>query len=211
MTETEKYIKTAESREVSGSTVDTQEFVPEFKPFRYGTEIAQEETAFEVEKQYNFDANKYSFKENEPARMDFPTVEKNKQERAEIVAKREIVARPQLNARGKIVASVFAIIVAIMVAFCIYNAVSINGLERAIAAKSQIALEQSQVITELQNTYNSLGEEENILSRLEGSYRRPSASDIQKLEKFEMSQREIKEEQSNWFERFCKKLSHLFG
>lgn len=201
MTETEKYVK-AESRSV---TKTEQEYEPEFSPFSFGED--KEDTAFEVEQQYTAQ----TLKTDAPAMMELPTFKTSEEENVEIVANKQAQARPHLNAHGKIVASVFAVIVAIMIAFCIYNAVSINNLENVVAYKQQIVAEQNEVISNLEAEYNSLGEDiSERLDDLDTKFREPNADDIKRVKKFEMSEREKQEEPSNWFERFCEKLRNLF-
>ncbi len=183
---------------------------PEFAPFSFGTEVSSEpETAFEVEKQYNFDTTSYQ-EVSEKKQMQIPTLERKiEHQEQEIVAK--TYSKPKLNARGKIMVSVYSIIVAIIVAFCIYNAVSINGLQADVATKNEIVATQTAVITELQNTYNSLGEEDNILTQVGDSFKTPTEADTTVLSNFELSVREKPAEQTNWFEKFCESLRKLFS
>ncbi len=197
MTETEKYVKTAESRSV---TKTEQEYEPEFAPFSFGQD--KTDTAYEVEQPFTMEP----LKTEVPAKMEMPVFKTTEEEKTEIVAQ----GRVHINARGKIVASVFAVIVAIMVAFCIYNAVSINQLEDIVAYKQQIVAEQNEVISALEQEYNSLGEDSNIVDRLDGEFRQVESSDVKKVKKFNMSQRKEQEEPSNWFEEFCEKLRNLF-
>ena len=70
--------------------------------------------------------------------------------------------------------------------------------------------EQNEVISALEQEYNSLGEDSNIVDRLDGEFRQVESSDVKKVKKFNMSQRKEQEEPSNWFEEFCEKLRNLF-
>lgn len=219
MLQTDTTVKTSASRvdRYGGYSTEqrrnqTTQVEPEFKPFSYGTEepSIESETAFEVEKQYNFDMGPYADASKEQAKvMEIPTLERRQRIQTEATTK--TYSRAKLNARGKIMVAVYSIIVAIIVAFCIYNAVAISGLESDIVTKNGIVATQTEVITELENTYNSLGEEDNIISQVGDEFRSPTDSDIVALDSFEMSVREQAESQSNWFERFCEKLRKLFS
>ena len=128
---TQTEIRTSVKREdrVGGfaSTMESQRSLinPDFRPFSYGQEtqtIVPQEPAFEVEKQYDFDMGQYQPKEQEEV-MQMPTFERSYsqvQER-EIVAStnRAANAKIKLNARGKIIATVYTIIVAILILQCI--------------------------------------------------------------------------------------------
>ena len=208
MLQTDTTVKTSASRvdRYGGYSTEqrrnqTTQVEPEFKPFSYGTEepSIESETAFEVEKQYNFDMGPYADASKEQTKvMEIPTLERRQRIQTEATTK--TYSRAKLNARGKIMVAVYSIIVAIIVAFCIYNAVAISGLESDIVTKNGIVATQTEVITELENT-SQVGDE----------FRSPTDSDIVALDSFEMSVREQAESQSNWFERFCEKLRKLFS
>lgn len=193
---------------------DESLLTPDFKPFSFSSNAPvltqEEETAFEVEKQYNFDTTTYDYSSTQE-QMDMPTVEKNEETYQEIVASAPAYSRIKLNARGKIIVSVYSIIVAIIVAFSIYNAVAINAMQAEIVAKSQIVATETGVISDLQETYNSLGEKDNILSQVEGEFKVPTDNDIVYVEDFTMSKRPVVSEETNWFEKFCRALRNLFN
>ena len=195
---------------------------PSFMPFSFSaeipanqTQVVEPQTAFEVEKQYSFDKTQYQTSEPQIVahEMEMPSVERK------IVAQEETVYKPQaqtrsrvkLNARGKIMVAVYSIVVAIITAFCIYNAVAIGGLQEDIVAKSQIVASQTQVITGLQETYNSLGEDNTIMSQVDGEFKTPEASDVVSVSDFEMTERPSYKEETNWFEDFCEALKKLFS
>lgn len=220
MLDTETRVRTATQQDLFSSyhpiapTTD-KIMAPEFKPFSFGTEVPTEEItqtpAFEVEKQYSFDTQPYQKEEQTEAVMEMPTVDREQQIVASRREETQIVAKARLNARGKIIVAVYSVIVAIIVAFCIYNAVAINGMQSTIAGKEQIVATQTQVITDLQNTYNELGGEDYITSQVGGSFKKPTASDIVAVEGFEMVERPEEVSQTNWFEDFCQALRRLFS
>ncbi len=185
---------------------------PEFKPFEFGSQN-ESQPAFEIEKQYNFDPNSYREFGEKARQMDFATIEKNNEEKQKqsVTMKKEIVASPRLNARGKIIVSVYSIIVAIIIAFCIYNAVVINSLSGNIAHKQEIVATQSQVINDLSETYNSLGDEDNIKAEVENKFKKPQQEDKVEVDDFVIGERPKAESKSNWFEDFCRKLRNLFS
>lgn len=188
---------------------------PEFKPFSFGSEApTQNETqepAFEVQKQYSFDTNSYVQEQEIVASMEMPTLQRHEEQQIVARSEQQIVARPKLNARGKIVVAVYSIVVAIIVAFCIYNAVAIRGLQGDVASKEQIVASQTQVITELQNTYNELGGDDYIASQVGDTFKTPTDADIVKVNGFEMVERPTEVSQNNWFESFCQSLRKLFS
>ena len=209
-------------------------FEPEFKPFSYGTEeivastdqivastdeivadgtdeIVASEPQFEVEKQYHFNTQRYnqSREYDETREMDMPTFERDSavQYKNQVQTYRKV----KLNARGKIAITVYSIVVAIIVAFCIYNGVMINSVNSQILGKSEIVATQTQVITDLENTYNSLGKDDYIISQVGDSFKVPTVADTVSVSDFKMTERAERPEETNWFEDFCEALRKLFN
>ena len=145
--------------------------------------------------------------------METPSIERN----TEIVAREEIVAtkayapKARLNARGKIMVTMFSIVMAIIVALAIYNAVAINGLVGDIAYKEGIVATQTEAVAQLQNTYDNLGADDTIYAAANGEFKLPEESDIVRIEGFEMAERQAEASQSNWFEDFCETIRRLFS
>ena len=119
-------------------------------------------------------------------------------------------SRAKLNARGKILVAVYSIVAAIIVAFCIYNAVMISSLNSDIAVKNQIVTTETQVITDLTNTYNSLGEDDYVISQVGDSYKVPTSQDKVSVSDFKLKVREERKEETSWFEKFCESFRKLF-
>ena len=199
---------------------------PEFRPYTFDasapdSEVSYyqtpsytqtQEPAFEVEKQYTFDTS--SYEQEETRTMATPSIQRN----TEIVAREEetkvqikTAAKAKLNARGKIMISVYSIVVAIIVAFCIYNAVAINGLQSDIAYKDGIVATQTEIVAGLQNTYNNLGLDDTIIASTAGEFKAPTDADIVKVGGFELTERPAAETQSNWFEDLCEAIRKLFS
>ena len=189
-------------------------------PFNYSAEIPTTEypnvtPSFEVEKQYTFDTTPYEETQKASYQtMEMPSLQRREyNEDIEIVANQRRVtsSKAKLNARGEIAITVYSIVVAIIVALCVYNSIAINGLSSEIASKAQIVATQTEVINQLQDTYDSLGEDETILSKVEGEFKVPTADDVVYIDDFVMLERPTYKEETNWFEEFCKKLRKLFS
>lgn len=198
---------------------------PEFKPYTFDASAPTSEVdyyqaptytetqtpAFEVEKQYTFDTSTYEQAQHQT--MATPSIQRN----TEIVAREEeakvqtkTMAKAKLNARGKIMITVYSIVVAIIVAFCIYNAVAINGLQSDISYKDGIVAYQTEVVANLQNTYDNLGAEDTIRNSA-GEFKSPSDADIVRVGGFELTERPAEATQSNWFEDVCEAIRKLFS
>ena len=188
-------------------------FEPEFKPFSYGTDeivastdqIVASEPEFTIEKQYHFGRNGYEEETNE-RKMNITEFKRA----TNVEREYRTQARAKLNARGKIAVAVYSIVAAIIVAFCVYNAVMISSINADIAAKSQLVSTQTEVITDLTNTYNSLGEDDYIISQVGDSYKVPTNQDKVSVSDFKLKVRAEKNEETNWFEKFCESFRKLF-
>ena len=204
-------------------------FEPEFKPFSYGTDeivasteeivasteeivastdqIVASEPEFTIEKQYHFGRNGYEEETNERKMniTEFKRATTTNEER-----EYRTYQKARLNARGKIAVAVYSIVAAIIVAFCIYNAVMISSINADIAAKNQLVSTETQVITDLTNTYNSLGEDDYIISQVGDTYRVPTNQDKVSVSDFKLKVRAEKDEETNWFEKFCETFRKLF-
>ena len=205
-------------------------FEPEFRPFSYGTDeivastdqivastdqivastdqIVASEPQFTIEKQYQF--NKSSYDEEQTAQRQMNITDFRRTTDLEQENEYKQYKRAKLNARGKIAVAVYTIVAAIILAFCIYNAVMISSLNNSIAAKNQLVSTQSQVITDLTNTYNSLGEDDYIISQVGDTYKVPTSEDMVAVSDFNIKERTQLKEQTNWFEKFCESFRKLF-
>jgi len=206
-------------------------FEQEFKPFSYGTDeivastdqivastdqivastdqIVASEPQFIVEKQYDFGRTSYE-DETEVNQKQMNITDFKRSVNYEQEKEYKLYKQAKLNARGKIAIAVYSIVAAIIVAFCIYNAVMISSLNGSIAAKNQLVSTETQVITDLTNTYNSLGEDDYIISQVGDSYKVPTSNDKVSVSTFEFKERETIKEETNWFERFCESFKKLF-
>jgi len=205
-------------------------FEQEFKPFSYGTDeivastdqivastdqivastdqIVAQEPDFVVQKQYDFGRTEYQEESDVNERQ--MNITDFKRAGAVQESTYRVGSRAKLNARGKILVAVYSIVAAIIVAFCIYNAVMISSLNSSIAAKNQLVLTETEVIADLTNTYNSLGDEDYIISQVAGQYKVPTSQDKVSVTDFDLKVRSQKQEETNWFERFCESFKKLF-
>ena len=212
-------------------------FEPEFRPFSYGTDqivastdqivastdqivastdqivastdqIVASEPQFTIEKQYQFNKSSYDEEETSQRQMNITDFKRA----TEVEQQREYkeFRRAKLNARGKIAVAVYTIVAAIILAFCVYNAVMISSLNSSIAAKNQLVSTETQVITDLTNTYNSLGEDDYIVSQVGDNYKVPTSQDMVAVSDFNLKVREEVKEETNWFEKFCESFKKLF-
>lgn len=222
----------------SRETTQRNLFEPEFKPFSYGTDeivastdqivastdqivastdqivastdqIVASEPAYTVEKQYQFGKFGYDEETNE---RHMNITEFKRETNTEKEQEREFRAynKAKLNARGKIAITIYSIVAAIIIAFCIYNGVMISSLNADIAAKNQLVSIETEVISDLTNTYNSLGEDDYIISQVGDTYKVPSANDKVSLSDFKLKVRQERNEETNWFEKFCESFRKLF-
>ena len=68
---------------------------------------------------------------------------------------------------------------------------------------------ETQVIKELEATYNSLGENDYIAIQVGDSFKVPTEADTVKVSNFEMKTRKEVKEETNWFEDFCEAIRKI--
>ena len=84
-------------------------------------------------------------------------------------------------------------------------------MQAIVAAKNQTYITESIVINDLLEEYNSLGSSDRILSEVEGEFIEPTESNIIRVSRGSMEEREETQIESNWFEELCQFLSGLFS
>jgi len=157
--------------------------------------------SYEAEQEYNIDGIGEDCIEIVPTFM--PTIQTKQKEE-----QKEQSLRLKLNARGKIFVSVFSVVAALLVAFCVYNAVVIGRLNNTLA-ESQTKLTQiEKSVTEAEVAYKDVTSVDNILASLPAGYTEAGESVVVNIE----PRPEIKSppEKSNWFDKICDFLSGLF-
>jgi len=166
----------------------------------------EETPEFEVQKNYNFSRHEDVTTDEEQVTMAMPNVI-----RKEKVQEIQSESKVKLRARAKIAITVYSIILLSLIAFAIYNAVAINQMQAIVAAKNQTYITESIVINDLLEEYNSLGSSDRILSEVEGEFIEPTESNIIRVSRGSMEEREETQIESNWFEELCQFLSGLFS
>ena len=165
----------------------------------------QEEThTYEVEKEYNFE----KLPEDEIIVPTFmPTLD-----RPEPEVDTNANVKIRLNARGKIMASVFCMVVGLLIAFMIYNAVVIRNLSNTLDVLEVEKQAVTASVNELTTDYQGITSNRNLELEAYGAGFRPSpeSSDVV----LEMPTRpEIKsvQESGHWFDSLCEFLSNIFN
>ncbi|MEG1582168.1 MAG: hypothetical protein RR334_03340 [Clostridia bacterium] len=116
-----------------------------------------------------------------------------------------------VNARGKIMLSVYSIIVAILVAFTIYNAVIINNYENQIASFRITASGMVRDVSELQSTYDNLATDNAVNEKLDSTWKDPDTKDTVTLNAPVLSDVPSYDIPSTLFDKICEFLSGLFS
>ena len=179
-----------------------------YSPYQTTTEtdIDEETTpSYEVEREYNING----LPEDEIIVPTFMPMVKS----SEPEAKEAYDYKIKLNARGKIMATVFGVVVCFLIAFMVYNAVTISKLSNSLAYLEAEQASRTAGVSQLETTYQELTSESN-LERLAGSdgigfTYSPESSDIS----ISLQQRpEISspKESTNWFNNLCEFFSNLF-
>lgn len=169
------------------------------------TSLSEETPSYEVETEYNID----KLPEDEIIVPTFmPTLDRPS---AQAEANKNVKIR--LNARGKIVASVFGVVVGILIAFMIYNAVVISNLSNQLAYLEVEKQTITASVAESSLEYQELTSYENIDMKAWDDLNM-SISDGSSDKAMKINPRpEIKETtvQGNWFDSFCEFFSNLFS
>lgn len=167
-----------------------------------------EDTAFEVQKNYAFGSDDNFIQEEQTRTMAMPNVIR----KARVIETPENTSKIKIRARGKIAITVYSIILVALITFAIYNAVAINALQSAVATKNQTYISQLADINALQSEYNELGMDETIMDKAaENGFILSTENDVVRVSKVEMASRDKVEVESNWFEELCQFLSNIFS
>lgn len=166
----------------------------------------EETPEFEVQKNYTMSRDEDVIQEESKVTMAMPSVIRKERVKEEIVSQSKL----KIRARGKIAITVYSIILLTLIAFAIYNAVTINQMQELVASKNQLYITESVVINDLLNEYNNLGSDERILDEVEGEFIEPTENHIVRVSLGSMEERPETVVESNWFEELCSFLSNLF-
>lgn len=182
------------------------EEIEDFEPLPVLGFSNEDEHVFEIEKEYN---NFVPAVQDKGAEIkELPTFSIPL---SEMQAKTNTKVR--LNTRGKILAVVYSVIVALLFSFVIYNAVTIAGERSAVASIGrQVELRQSE-IDFLKAEYFALGSEEGVRDTLSDSNSELKDSTEEDVVSLNLGQEQIRQKASrptNWFDRICEFFSGIF-
>ena len=175
-----------------------------FSPYQTQQENEVDEPAptYQVEPEYNING----LPEDEVIVPTFMPVLKSEKQEAPVYD-----YKLKLNARGKIMATVFGVVVSILIAFMVYNAVTIARLSNTLDYLQAEQVRSSASVTQQEMKYQSLASDDN--------YRRLAGDEGLGFSeggnfKIELQQRpEIGNPQAstNWFNNICEFFSNLFN
>ena len=176
-----------------------------YSSYQTPTVEQEEETtpSYEVEREYNID----KLPEDEVIIPTFmPLLKTEAQEKSEENVK------IKLNARGKIIVSAFAVIVGILIAFMVYNAVIISNLTKNVNSLTEKQSLQTKSITALQSDYSEISNYE-YLEMEAGDLGFSYSNETNDIAVNLPPRPEISEapKSTNWFNNLCEFLSELFN
>lgn len=211
-TETEKDVSTDygfrrnNSMSVLDNQLDFTSSVPTYTNYSSTQTDEEEETApsYEVEREYNMD----QLPEDEVIIPTFmPTLnspQATKKETSDV--------KLRLNARGKIMASVFGVVFSLLVAFVIYNAVVIGQLSKTVEYLESEQLSRTAEISQLEKIYKHITSSESIATSAKnaGLSYSPEYNDIT-INLGKRPEIQSAEVSTNWFDKICEFFSELFN
>ena len=166
-----------------------------------------QETAYEVQKNYSFDSSSDVIYEEHQKTMAMPNVIR----KARAIETPHEENKVRIRARAKIAITVYSIILVALIAFAIYNSIAINNMQAEVAAKNQTYISQTLVINDLLAEYNNLGSDLTIIEKTQGEFVEPTENDIVRVSKSTMETRPETVVETNWFEELCEFLNNLFS
>lgn len=116
-------------------------------------------------------------------------------------------ARMELTVRAKLMISVYSVIVLLLGALMIYNAVSIGNYNASIAQNKQILAVEQQNLTEMEAALESL----QGTATAEVSSEISQITSISRLDVFDKLERPSYTKDTNLFDKICELFSGLFG
>lgn len=210
-TETEKDVsmdygfRRGSSTSVLDNQLDFTSSVPSYTNYSSYQTTEQEDNipSYEVEREYNID----KLPEDEVIIPTFmPTLNNAKE-----TQRQNADVKLKLNARGKIIASVFGVVMCMLVAFAVYNAVVIGQLSNTVSALQVEQMSRSTQISQLESNYKNITSKESIknsASEMGLSYRSENSDVVINLgTRPEIQSATTK---TNWFDSICNFFAELF-
>lgn len=171
---------------------------------------------YEEQRSYNSVNQNYSVNSEQDEQKTYivnqmatPTIKKD-EPTVNLIKKRQ---RIELQARMKIMISMFAVIVAALIFAIVWNFVSVGKMEATFAGKQQEITALQESIMGLRNEYTSLSDDEQIKNKAESEgYVDQTSENTIKLDLEEIyDEHVIADLPSNWFNDVCDFLSGIFS
>lgn len=129
---------------------------------------------------------------------------------AEVQADQQADKRVKLNAHGKIIIAVVAVVICALMAFAIGNAVMLSSLGSTVAQKQQYVAAQQQTVEGLQQQYASINNSIQNTAAEKFGYTDASNANVVKLQEVETISRPTAQIETNWFDSLCNFFAGLF-
>lgn len=183
--------------------IETSSSYGGYQSYAPSQETEESTPSFEVEKEYTIDGIKEEDEMVVPTFMPTiePKVKVNTQAKGDIKIK--------LNARGKIIVSVFSLVAVLLLSFTIYNAVLIGNLNASLFAKQAELSKLEYQVDDAAMKYQEVTSEEHILTHLDGNFKEAGESVVIHLDERPIIKNA--ETPSNWFDKICEFISGLFN
>lgn len=135
-------------------------------------------------------------------------------ERREIVSLNELPTKKvvqktkvRLNVRGRILISAYTVIACLLVAFCIYNAVSISNVKNTLVDYKQEYTQSVNEVSLLQKNYDGLNTSNNVN---QSTFVPVNESNTVKVQLDKRPTFVEIDDSTNWFDKICNFFSNLF-
>ena len=184
------------------SSTSVSSYEPSYSTL-YTQDTEDETSSFEAEKEYRMEDDLGGDITIIPTFM--PTIERKVAQRTEASD-----VKLKLNARGKIILSVFSVIAVLLVSFCVYNAVRISSLNSMLADRQSQAQMINREVYLANSEYNEIVSPSNILASLPNGY----SDSKNNFMEVDLNVRPViasAESSTNWFDKVCEFLSNLFN
>lgn len=173
----------------------------------FSTTTTDTEPAFEIEKEYTGTAEPEKYEDQQ----EFTLVKQPMHTIARTAPAEGITqTKRALSPRLKIMLSVYSVVVALLIAFAIYNAVIISSGAALIASKQAEVASQTRVINSLKVEYNELGTDQYIRDSVGSDFVDSNSSNTFTIDMPEYTLPTDVEAPTNWFDKLCEFLSGLF-
>lgn len=158
----------------------------------------------QVEVQTSYDTMVEEISIDTPKKVDMLTIEKTIEQRP--ISSQKV----KLNARGKIFVTVLSVCICALMAFMIGNFVTINNLNSVVSEKQQMVMQQQEHVGQLQDDYDSKGNNVENSAKEQG-YQKIESDQIEQINGVDAINKPQAQIDGNWFDDLCNWLSGLFN